>query len=65
MIFDPAFKQVWHLFRPRLLFLLSEYCSPVQSREERASIGVYEFDSMVIGQHVYKRVYGLCSPTKA
>ena len=33
------------------------YCSPVQSRKARASTGVCELDSMVIGQHIYKRVY--------
>ena len=57
MIFDPAFKQVWHLFRPQHLFLLFKCCSPVQSRKAHVSTGVYEFDSVVIGQHVYKRVF--------
>ena len=50
MIFDPAFKQV-----RRLLALIS-YCSPVQGRMAGASTSVYEFDSVVIGQHVYKSV---------
>ena len=57
MIFDPAFKRVQRLFKPRRLFLLFECSSPVQSRKACVSTGVYEFDSVVIGQHVYKRVY--------
>ena len=56
MIFDPAFKRVRHLFRLQRLFLLLQYCSPVQSRKAYASTGVYEFNSVVIGQHVYKHV---------
>ena len=39
--------------------------APVQSRKARASTSIYEFNSVVIGQHVYKRVYGLHSLTKA
>ena len=30
------------------------YCSPVQGRMAGASISVYEFNSMVRGQYVYK-----------
>ena len=30
------------------------YYLPVQSRKTCASTGVYEFDSVVIGQHIYK-----------
>ena len=33
------------------------YCSPVQDRMAHASTGVYEFCCIVIGQHVYKRVW--------
>ena len=33
------------------------YLSKVE-RHVHVSIGVYEFDSVVIGQHVYKREYG-------
>ena len=33
------------------------YCSPVKGRMVGASIGVYEFDSMVRGQHVHKSVW--------
>ena len=41
------------------------YCLPVRSRKARASTGVYEFNGVVIGQYVYKCVYGLHSLTKA
>ena len=34
----------------------SVYCLPFQGRKARASIGVYEFDNMVISHHAYKRV---------
>ena len=33
------------------------YCSPVQSRKTCVSASIYEFDSVAIGQHVYKRVW--------
>ena len=38
------------------------YCSP---RKACASTGVCKLDSMVIGQHIYKCVYGLYSLMKA
>ena len=41
------------------------YCSPIQSRKARASTVVFEFDGVVIGQHIYKRVFGLHSLIKA
>ena len=36
---------------------LISYCSPVQVRMAGASTSVYEFDSMVRGQHIYKSVW--------
>ena len=36
---------------------LISYCSLVQGRETCASTGVYEFSSVVIGKHIYKRVW--------
>ena len=33
------------------------YCSPVQGRKAGASTSVYEFDSVVRGQEVYKSVW--------
>ena len=33
------------------------YWSPVQGRITGASISVYEFDSMIRGQHVYKSAW--------
>ena len=53
MIFDLAFKQARRLFRPRRLFL-SVHMSRV---EAGASTIVYEFDSVVTGQHIYKSVW--------
>ena len=38
---------------------LISYCSPVQGRMAGASTRVYEFDSVVRGQHVYKSVWTL------
>ena len=38
---------------PALIFS----CSPVQGRKGYASTSVYEFNSMVIGEHVYKHVW--------
>ena len=54
MIFDPAFKWVWCLFRLEYLFLLFS----CHSRKACASNSVCELDSMDIGQHIYKCVYG-------
>ena len=54
MIFGPAFKQVRRLFEPRHL---TSCCSPVQGRMAGGSTSVYEFDSVVRGQHVYKSVW--------
>ena len=50
MIFDPTFKRVRCLSNPGFI----SYCSPVQGRMAGASTSVYEFDSVVRGQHVYK-----------
>ena len=36
---------------------LISYCSPVQGRKAGASTSVYEFDSMVRGQDIYKSVW--------
>ena len=36
---------------------LISYCSPVQGRKAGASTSVYEFDSVVRGQDVYKSVW--------
>ena len=36
---------------------LISYYSPVQGRKARASTGVYEFNSVVIGKHIYKCVW--------
>ena len=36
---------------------LISYCSPVRGRMAGASTSVYEFDSVVGGQHVYKSVW--------
>ena len=33
------------------------YHSPVQGRKACASTGVYEFNSVVIGQHIYEHVW--------
>ena len=33
------------------------YCLPIQGRKARASTSVYEFDGVVIGQHIYKHVW--------
>ena len=35
------------------------YCSPVQGRKAHANTGDYEFNSMVIGQYVYKHAWTL------
>ena len=51
MIFDPAFKQVQHLFRPRCFFVCTWMPGMVGS-----STGVCEFDSVVRGHFVYKTV---------
>ena len=55
MIFDPVCKRVRRLFKPGVY----SYCSPVQGRTADASTSVYEFDSVVRGQHVYKSA---CTP---
>ena len=53
MIFDPAFNESGIYLNPALI----SYCSPVQDRMAGASTSVYECDSMVRGQHIYRSVH--------
>ena len=59
MIFDPAFKWVWWLFKPWHLFPIVHLDGQGHSRITTASVGVYEFDNMVtcICHHVNKTVW--------
>ena len=50
-----------HRIDPTIYFC----CSPIQSRKACASTVVFEFDGVVMGQNVYKHVFGLHSLIKA
>ena len=53
MIFDRRLNESGVYLTPVLI----SYCSPAQGRMVGASTTVYEFDSMVKGQHVYKSLW--------
>ena len=49
----PWVRSVSHWLVHRIDPTIYFYCSPIQSRKARASTVVFEFDGVVMGQHVY------------